>query len=128
MLKNADAQTLMQDARAMQTEAEALLSAGDWRNASEKGWLAATAATAALVWSITGVHYHTETDINAGLDNLVYQRRGEYDKLSILYDYFTQNLLCDTFYDGVYCEDIPGLIHDVADFIARAEHLAENDA
>ena len=128
MLKTPDAQTLMQDARAMHTDAEALLSAGDWRNASEKGWLAATAATAALVWSITGVHYHTETDINAGLDNLVYQRRGEYDKLSILYDYFTQNLLCDTFYDGVYCEDIPGLIHEVADYIARAEHLAQNDA
>ena len=128
MLKTPDAQTLMQDARAMHTEAEALLSAGDWRNASEKGWLAATAATAALVWSITGVHYHTETDINAGLDNLVYQRRGEYDELSKLYCLFTQNLLFDTFYDGVYCEDIPSLIHDVADYIRRAEELAENDA
>ena len=128
MLKTPDAETLIQDARAIHAEAEALLSAGDWRNASEKGWLAATAATAALIWSITGVRYHTETDINAGLDNLVYQRRGEYDKLSILYDYFTQNLLCDTFYDGVYCEDIPSLIHEVADFIARAEHLAGNDA
>ena len=128
MLKTPDAQTLMQDARAMHTEAEALLSAGDWRNASEKGWLAATAATAALVWSITGVRYHTETDINAGLDNLLYQRRGEYDELSKLYSLFTQNLLCDTFYDGVYCEDIPSLIHDVADYIRRAEELAQNDA
>ena len=128
MLKTPDAQTLMQDARAMHTDAEAMLSGGDWRNAAEKGWLAATAATAALVWSITGVHYQTETDINAGLDNLVYQRRGEYDKLSILYDYFTQNLLCDTFYDGVYCEDIPDLIHEVADYIRRAEELAGNDA
>ena len=128
MLKTPDAQTLMQDARAMHTEAEALLSAGDWRNASEKGWLAATAATAALVWSITGVRYHTETDISAGLDNLLYQRRGEYDELSKLYSLFTQNLLCDTFYDGVYCEDIPSLIHDVADYIRRAEELAQNDA
>ena len=128
MLKNADAQTLMQDARAMQIEAEALLSAGDWRNAAEKGWLAATAATAALVWDVTGVHYQTETDISSGLRTLVYQRRGEYDELSKLYCLFTQNLLFDTFYDGVYCEDIPSLIHDVADFIARAEHLARNDA
>ena len=128
MLKNADAQTLMQDARAMQIEAEALLSAGDWRNAAEKGWLVATAATAALVWDVTGVHYQTETDISSGLRTLVYQHRGEYDELSKLYCLFTQNLLCDTFYDGVYCEDIPGLIHEVADFIARAEHLAQNDA
>ena len=128
MLKNADAETLMQDARAMQTEAEALLSAGDWRNAAEKGWLAATAATAALIWSITGVHYQTETDINAGLNDLLYQRRGEYDELSKLYSLFTQNLLCDAFYDGVYCEDIPNLIREVADYIARAEQLAQNDA
>ena len=128
MLKNADAQTLMQDARAVHTEAEALLAAGDWRNASEKGWLAATAATAALVWRITGVHCHTETEINAGLNDLLYQRRGEYDELSKLYCLFTQNLLCDTFYDGVYCEDIPSLIHEVADYIRRAEQLAGTDA
>ena len=128
MLKTPDAQTLMQDARTIHAEAASLMAAGDWRNASEKGWLAATAATAALIWRITGVHCQTETDINAGLDDLVYQRRGEYDKLSILYDYFTQNLLCDTFYDGVYCEDIPGLIHEVADYIRRAELLAGNDA
>ena len=128
MLKIPDVQILMQDARAMHTEAEALLSAGDWRNASEKGWLAATAATAALVWDVTGVHCQTEADINAGLNNLLYQRRGEYDELSKQYSLFTQNLLCDTFYDGVYCEDIPSLIHEVADYIRRAEELAQNDA
>ena len=128
MLKNADAQTLMQDARAMHTDAEALLSAGDWRNAAEKGWLAANAATAALVWDVTGVHCQTETDINAGLNDLLYQRRGEYDELSKRYSLFTQNLLCDTFYDGVYCEDIPNLIHEVADYIRRAEELAQSDA
>ena len=128
MLKTPNAQTLMQDARAMHTEAEALLSGGDWRNAAEKGWLAATAATAALVWNLTGVHHHTETDISLALRTLAYQRRGEYDKLSALYAYFTQNLLCDTFYDGVYCEDIPNLVHEVADYIRRAEQLAGNDA
>ena len=128
MLDNPGAEALMQDARDAYAKAEDLMAAGDWRDGAEKGWLAATAATAALVWSLTGVHYHTETDINAGLNDLVYQRRGEYDKLSILYDYFTPNLLCDTFYDGVYCEDIPSLIHEVADFIARADLLAQNDA
>ena len=128
MLKNADAETLMQDARAMQTDAEALLAAGDWRNASEKGWLAATAATAALVWDVTGVHYQTEADINAGLNNLLYQSRGEYDELSKRYSLFTQNLLCDGFYDGFYYDDIPDLIRGVADYIALAEHLAQNDA
>ena len=128
MLKNADAETLMQDARAMQTDAEALLAAGDWRNASEKGWLAATAATAALVWDVTGVHCQTEADINAGLNNLLYQRRGEYDELSKRYSLFTQNLLCDGFYDGFYYDDIPDLIRGVANYIALAERLAQNDA
>ena len=128
MLKTPDAQTLMQDARAMQTDAEALLSAGDWRNGSEKGWLAATAATAALVWSITGVHYQTETDISAALRTLAHQRRGEYDELSKLYCLFTQNLLCDAFYDGFYYDDIPDLIRGVANYIALAEQLAQNDA
>ena len=129
MLKIPDAQTLMQDARAMQTEAEALLSGGDWRNAAEKGWLAATAATAALVWSVTGSHCQTETDINAGLNDLLYQRRGEYDELSKRYSLFTQNLLCDGFYDGFYYnDDIPDLIRGVANYIALAEQLAGNDA
>ena len=128
MLKNADAQTLIQDARTIHAEAEALLSAGDWRNASEKGWLAATAATAALIWSITGVRYHTETDISSGLRTLAYQHRGEYDELSKLHSLFTNNLLCEGFYDGFYYDDIPGMIHDVAGYIALAERLAGNGA
>ena len=40
MLPNPGAEALMQDAGAMQAEAEALMDAGDWRNGSEKGWLA----------------------------------------------------------------------------------------
>ena len=110
------------------SRSRALLAGGDWRNGSEKGWLAFRAATAALVWDVTGVHCQTETDINAGLNDLLYQRRGEYDELSKLYSLFTQNLLFDTFYDGVYCEDIPNLIQEVADYIRRAEELAQNDA
>ena len=128
MLKNADAQTLMQDARTTHAEATRMIDAGDWRNAAEKGWLAATAATAALVWSITGVHHQTENDISDDIRTLAYQRGGQYDKLSTLYGFFTHNLLYETFYDGVYCEDIPNLIRDVADYIARAEQLAETGA
>ena len=135
MLKTPTAQTLMQDARTIHAEAETLLSAGDWRNAAEKAWLASRAATAALVWDVTGVHHQTETDISVSFSALVHQRRGQcdnqydqYDKLSALYGYLTHNLLYETFYDGVYLEDIPGMIHEVADYIALAEQLTGNDA
>ena len=135
MLKNAEAETLMQDARTIHAEAEDLLSAGDWRNAAEKAWLAARAATAALVWNVTGVHHQTETDISVSFSALVHQRRvqgdnqyDQYDKLSALYGYLTHNLLYETFYDGFYLDDIPGMIHEVADYIALAEQLAEKDA
>ncbi len=134
MLKTPDAQTLMQDARTIHAEAEDLLSAGDWRNAAEKAWLAARDATAALVWDVTGVHHQTETDISVSFSALVHQRRGQgdnqydqYDKLSALYGYLTHNLLYETFYDGFYFEDIPDLIREVADYIRRAEELAEKD-
>ena len=134
MLKNPDAETLMQDARTIHAEAEDLLSAGDWRNAAEKAWLAARDATAALVWDVTGVHHQTETDISVSFSALVHQRRGQgdnqydqYDKLSALYGYLTHNLLYETFYDGFYLDDIPDLIREVADYIRRAEELAEKD-
>ena len=128
MLKNADAQTLMQDARTTHAEATRMSDAGDWRNAAEKGWLAATTATAALVWSITGVHQQTEDDISDDIRTLAYERGGQYNKLRTLYGFFTHNLLYETFYDGVYCEDIPDMIGEIADYIARAEQLAETGA
>ena len=128
MLKNADAETLMQDARTIHAEAARLIDAGDWRNASEKAWLAVRDATAALVWSITGVHHQTENDISVGICNLSFQRGGQYTELRILFGHFTHILLYVTFYDGFYYEDIPDLIHEVADYIRRAEELAETDA
>ena len=127
MLKTPDAETLMQDARTIHAEAEALLAAGDWRNAAEKGWLATAAAAAALVWSITGVHHQTENDISVGLCNLSYQRGGEYTELRTLFGHLTHILLYVTFYDGFYFDDIPDLIREVADYIRRAEELAEKD-
>ena len=127
MLKNAEAETLMQDARTIHAEATRLIDAGDWRNAAEKGWLAATAATAALVWNLTGVHNQTENDISLGLDALAHRRGGQYDRLSTLYGHLTHILLYVTFYDGFYFDDIPDLIREVADYIRRAEELAEKD-
>ena len=124
MLKNAEAETLMQDARTIHAEAARLIDAGDWRNASEKGWLAATAA---LAWNLTGVHNQTETDISLALSSLAHQRGGQYDELSILYGHLTHILLYVTFYDGFYYDDIPDLIREVADYIRRAEELAEKD-
>ena len=128
MLNNPGAEALMQDARTIHAEATRMIDAGDWRNAAEKGWLAATAATAALVWSITGVHHQTENDISAGIRTLAYERGGQYTELRILYGHLTHNLLYETFYDGVYHEEIPDLIQEVADYIARAEELAETGA
>ena len=128
MLKNADAQTLMQDARTIHAEATRMLDAGDWRNAAEKAWLAVRDATAALIWNLTGVENHTETDVSLGIGALSFQRGGEYTELRILFGHLTHDLLYETFYDGVYYEDIPDLIGEVADYIARAEQLAETGA
>ena len=128
MLKNADAQTLMQDARTIHAEAEALMDAGDWRNGSEKGWLAVRAAAAALLWDVTGIHNDTDTDLGAGISALSYRRGGEYAKLNIRYGFFIHTLHSEAFYDGVYTDDLPDFVREVADFIALAEQLAQNDA
>ena len=128
MLKNADAETLMQDARKIHAEATRIVNAGDWRNASEKAWHAVEAATAALIWDLTGVENHAEADISAGIRKLAYQRGGEYIELRIMNGDFAHNLFFRAFHDGNYHEDIPDLIGEVADYIARAEQLAETGA
>ena len=128
MLKNADAETLMQDARKIHAEATRMVNAGDWRNASEKAWHAVEAATAALIWDLTGVENHAEADISAGIRKLAYQRGGEYIELRIMNGDFAHNLFFRAFHDGNYHEDIPDLIGEVADYIARAEQLAETGA
>ena len=119
MLKNRDAEALMQDARDMQGEAVRMIDAAD------KGWLAARNATAALVWEVTGVHNQTSTQINAGLRRLARERRGEYEELSRLYSKFGQYLHSQAFYNGFYHEDLPDIVRgDVAEYIRRAEGLA----
>ena len=128
MLNNPAAEALMQDARAMQARAEALLAAGDWRDAAEKGWLAVRNATAALVLATTGVHNRTSTQINAGLRKLARERGGEYAELWQQNGDFAKHLHSRAFYDGIYSDILPDTVRLVADFIRRAEQLAGNDA
>ena len=128
MLTHPDAQTLMQDARSMQTEAARLMAAGDWRDGAEKGWLAFRAAAAALIWSITGIHHDTDTDLSGAFSALSHRRGGDYAELRMLWGHFFYYLHSEAFYDGVYTDDLPDLVREVADFIALAERLAGNDA
>ncbi len=125
MLKNADAETLMQDARAMQAEGERLFDAGDWRDAAEKGWLAARNATAALVLETTGVHNPHSTAINAGIRRLARERGGEWAEMRKSLGDIAHHLHSEAFYGGVYNDDIGDLVRGVADYIRRAEELTE---
>ena len=76
MLNNPVAAAIMQDAREAQAASERRLAAGDWRDAAEKGWLAARNATAAAVLEVTGVNKSGSTGIEAGLRRLSRQRVG----------------------------------------------------
>ena len=125
MLKNRDAETMMQDARDMQAEAVRRIDAGDWRDGAEKGWLAARNATVALVWEVTGVRNQTSTHINAGIRKLAQERGGEWAQMRKEYGDFVHHLHTQAFYNGLYDDDIPALVRgDVAEYIRRAEELA----
>ena len=128
MLDNPGAEALMQDARDAYAKAEALLAAGDWRDGAEKGWLAARTANIALVWAVTGVHNRTSVQINTGLRKLANQRGGEYAALNSLYGRFAQYLHSQAFYNGIYNDNLPYFVREVAEFIRRAEELAVTDA
>ena len=124
MLKNADAETLMQDAHAMHAAAVRTLAAGDWRDAAEKGWLAARNATAALVLETTGINNPHSTGINAGLRRLAW-RGGPWREMRKSYSDFAHLLHSEAFYGGVYNDDIGSILQDVADYLRRAGELAE---
>ena len=127
MLNNPDAEALMQDARAMQARAEALLAAGDWRDAAEKGWLAVRNATAALVLETTGVDNRTSTKINAGFRKLVRERGGEYAALRKENGELAHRLHSEAFYNGIRTNELPQTVRDVAGYLRRAEELAQNN-
>ena len=124
MLKDAAVETLLRDAYAMQAEGVRLMDAGDWRDAAGKGWLGVRNATAALILTATGVDNATSRTINSGLRKLAQERGGEYAELRDLWGKFAHYLHSEAFYDGVYTDDLPDLVRDVADYIRRAEALA----
>ena len=128
MLKNPGAEALMQDARDAYAKAEALMAAGDWRDGAEKGWLAFRNASAALVWAVTGVHNRTNRNISIGLRKLAQDRGGEYAELPKIWGHFVHRLHSEAFYDGIYRDELPAYVRQVADFIRRAEQLAGNAA
>ena len=123
-LKNLEAEMRMQDARDMYAEGVRLMDAGDWRDGAEKGWLAVRNATVALVLEVTGVDNSTNRNINAGLRKLAQTRGSEYAVLRDRWAKFIHYLHSEAFYDGVYTDDLPELMRDVADYIRRAEALA----
>ena len=125
MLKSAAAETLMQDAHAMHSAAVRTYAAGDWRHAAEKGWHAVRNATAALVLESTGAHPPDSDAAGHAIRRLAFERGGLWKELLILYGQFAHNLLHETFYSGVYHDDIGDLLHEVADYLRRAAELAE---
>ena len=131
MLKNADAEALMQNAREAQAEGERLWAASDWRNAAEQGWQAVRDATAALVLEVNGeppapvgLYDRTVNGISMAISKLARERGGEWERLDIR---FTTAMiyLHDQAYDaGVYDDEIGDLVREAADYIRCAEELA----
>ena len=128
MLNNPTAAAMMQDAREAQATAERLLTAGDWRDAAEKAWLATRNATAAAVLEVTGVNNSGSTGIEAGLRRLSRQRGGEWARLREEYKQVVHYLHSDAFYRGIHQTDIGARVQGVADYIRRAEELAAAQA
>ena len=124
MLKDAVAESLMGDARAMQAEAMVRLAAGDWRDAAEKAWCAARNAAQAVVLEVYGVDSPRSTNIDAGIRSLAQERGGEWVSLRRGYAEVTYFLHIEAFYGGVWHDDIPDLVQGVESYIQRAGELA----
>lgn len=124
MLTNPDAEAMIQDAREAQAAGERLMAAGDWRDAAEKGWLAARNATAAVVLEVTGVDNSNTSGIATGIRHLAHQRGGEWALFRRDYGQIAQHLHSDAFYRGIYQDDIADRVRSVADYIALAVELA----
>lgn len=125
MLKNLEAEALMQDARQMQAAALQRLDADDWRDAAEKTWCAARNATKALVLEVDATEAHRSTKVELGMRSLARQRGGEWLTLRSLYSDIVHYLHAEAFYDGSYRDDIPELVRRGTDFIELAEKLAQ---
>lgn len=113
----------MADAQAMQKSAIARLEAGDWRDAAEKAWCAARNATKSLVLK-TGIgNTSRSTNIDAGIRALAKERGGPWIQLRQHYSKIAHRLHVESFYDGIYSDDLSNLVHGVTDFICLAEEL-----
>ena len=131
MLKNADAESLMQNARSAQAKGERLWAAHDWRNAAEQGWQSVRDATAALLLEVNGqpptpagLYDRMVNGISVAISKLARERGREWARLDLR---FTEAMiyLHDQAYDaGVYDDEIGDLVREAADYIRRAEELA----
>ena len=124
MLKNADAEALLRDAYEMQAVAERLLDAGDWRDAAEKGWLAARNGTKALLLEVNGADNPRTPNITAGLRHLAHRRGGMWQQQSDRLSQLAYQLHSEAFYGGVYVDDLPALVRSVAGYLRQTEELA----
>ena len=126
MLKNAEAEALMQDARAMQASALQRLEAEDWRDTAEKTWCAARNATKALVLEVDAAEGQRSTKIEVAMRNLARRRGGEWLRLRSLYSDIVHYLHAEAFYEGAYTDDVPEYIREGSEFIDLAEKLAQS--
>ena len=126
MLKNSEAEALMQDARAMQASALQRLEAEDWRDAAEKTWCAARNATKALVLEVDAEETKRSTKIEVAMRNIARRRGGEWLRLRSLYSDIVHYLHAEAFYEGAYTDDVPEYIREGSEFIDLAERLAQS--
>ena len=126
MLKNTDAEALMQDARAMQSSALRLLDDGDWRDAAEKTWCAARNATKALVLEVDEAETQRSTKIEVAMRNIARRRGGDWIRLRSLYSDIVHYLHAEAFYEGAYTDDVPELVREGTAFVELAERLAQS--
>ena len=126
-LKNAEAETLMQDARAMQSAALLRLEAEDWRDAAEKTWCAARNATKALVLEVDAEESQRSTKIEVAMRNIARRHGGDWLRLcEPRYSEIVHYLHAEAFYEGAYTDDVPELVRQGNDFIDLAERLAQD--
>ena len=126
MLKNADAEALMQDARSMEASALQPLAAEDWRDAAEKTWCAARNASKSLVLEVDEEATQRSTKVEVAMRNIARRRGGEWTRLRSLYSDIVHWLHAEAFYEGAYTDDVPEYIREGSEFIELAEKLAQS--
>ena len=117
-------QSLLDGAWEQYRSAVERLNAGDVRDACGKAWNATRAASEAVVLAHQG-NTATTINISGGLRSLA--RRYNLPSLSADYAQRAQYLHIDACYYGA-CDndDIPDLIHGIADYIRAAQELAQH--